>query len=153
MSFKTIRNLTSLLGLLITAVIIWYRGSPEALVSGVVLFMASVIVCLTCILRAASLKAKMETALASSISLVFVAWQIAIVGALTISSEVLSISTFHLLTDYAAAVLFYFFHINCFLSLIAHNNMADTGRLISSATRAQENLSLLYLLDAVLFCH
>jgi hypothetical protein len=109
MSFKVIRNLTSLLGLLIAAVIIWYRGSPEALISGVVLFMASVIICLRCILRATSLKAKMETALTRNTLLIFVAWQIAIVGALAISSEVLSISTFHLLADYAAAVLFYFF--------------------------------------------
>lgn len=117
MRLQGIRNLGSLLGLLVTATVIWYRNSPGALVAGIAFLMAADILCLMCVIQAVKLRTRKGTALESGSSFIYgrgayvlllVAWQIAIVGVLNISSEIASISALHLLTDYASAVLYYF---------------------------------------------
>ncbi|MGO8719814.1 MAG: hypothetical protein ACLQMO_11425 [Acidobacteriaceae bacterium] len=116
MSLKGIRNLGSLLGLLVTVAVIWYLNSPCALVAGIAFLMAADILCLLSVIQAVKLKARKGVTLKSRSSfvqegrayvLLLVAWQIAIVGVLSISSEIASVSVLHLLIDYISAALYF----------------------------------------------
>jgi hypothetical protein len=112
MSLKNIRTLASLLGLIVTATIIWYRSWPSALVAGIAFLMAAEILCLICV--AVTLKVRKGITLEGKFSFIYnrayvvllAAWQVAIVGALSIFSVILSTKFFHLLVDYTSALLY-----------------------------------------------
>jgi hypothetical protein len=139
MSNKGIRNLGTLLGLLVTATVIWYRNSPDALAAGIAFLMSADILCLVCAVQASLLitkgraatkngsqlaRTKQELVSEHNLYILFLlAWQITILAILSISSQIASISPLHLLSDYASAILYFMF----------------SYRMISCADNANQN--------------